>query len=54
MDCDFETFTNELLGNYGFKISDWVYLTQINQMEKSIQYQMDIRDGFNPLERKTK
>lgn len=48
MDCDLETFVNEILGKWGFTLSDWVYLQQAYEREKIIQDQMNKRDKYPP------
>lgn len=47
MDCDLNTFINEILGKWGFTMADWIYLQNAYKMEKEIKKQMDIRDEFN-------
>ncbi len=54
MDCDFETFTREILGKWGFTLSDWVYLQQAYEREIKIKKLMDIRDCLNSKEREIK
>lgn len=54
MDCDLETFTREILGKWGFTMSDWIYLQQAYEREREIQRQCDIRDGYDPKERQKK
>lgn len=51
MDCDLKTFTNEILGRWGFTMADWIYLQQAYEREREIQRQLDIRDGLDPDER---
>lgn len=51
MDCNLETFVREILGKWGFTMSDWIYLQNAYEMEREIQRQCDIRDGYDPEER---
>ena len=44
MDCDLTTFTNELLGKYGFTLGDWIYLTQKKTLEHMNEELFDLRD----------
>jgi len=44
MDCDLQTFTNELLGKYGFTLMDWMYLQQRKATEIMTQELFDLRD----------
>ncbi len=47
MNCDLETFVNEILGKWGFTMADWIYLQNAYEMERKIQKEMNIRDRFN-------
>lgn len=54
MDCNLETFVNEILGKWGFTMADWIYLQSAYEMEKKIQKKMNIRDEFNTETKKEK
>ena len=51
MNCDLETFINEILGKWGFTMDDWIYLQQAYEREEQIQCLMNIRDKFDPKEK---